>query len=332
MLAALRLKLLPFMPQGSTYAFVCNREDAEAILVWAWTIDRSLPASELKVQWPEPLLDEPGTGLRLVARDQGFEAQHWLSGRLSQSRWWPNMPSPEDWERFARGAGTSAEENPLPVATRPPKRTRPDLGWLRADTLPAVDPWTGWQWQALGLMTGAALSAALGIHLQTRHQLELDRALAATLKLERQAALTERTRYLQLRAEYEELRALVPTISQLELLDRILATGVLTPPPPKQDTSNAAATTALPGSIAAPAPGTTTVAPPAPSLAEWNYRNGQLKLSLDMPEGELAMLDTTRRIERMPGFKDVRIGLESSSTNLSLTMHIADTNDAGAKR
>ena len=335
MLAALRLQLLPFVPPSSVYAFACRPLGNGEVQVWVWRLGQDTQPADVRNQWPEPLLEEPGVGLRLVKRGSGAEAQCWRDGRLYQSRWWPRLPSEQDWERFVRAAGEDPDRHPLPATVRPARLARPELGWLRADTLPAADPWAGWRWQTATLSIGALIAFAMGAHWQTRQQLLHDQALAAQLRDKRQTALTERAHYQAVRADYEALSALSPKVSQLELLDKVISSGVLNPAPARvdqqaQDSATRAATTATPGISALP-PGYVAPTPPSPTLAEWDYRNGQLKFSLDIPEGELAMLDTTRRIERLPIFKDLRIGLESSNTSLTLSMRVLGTADGAAQ-
>lgn len=336
LLAALRLQLLPFMPANAAYAFVCRPLKDGEVQVWAWALDEDAQSAEVRNQWPEPLLEEAGTGLRLIQRGSGAEAQCWHNGTLHQSRWWPRPPSAQDWERFVRAAGEDPDRHPLAATVRPAKLAKPDLDWWRDDTLPTADPWANWRWQAALLGLGAVFAFAVGVHLQTRQQLEHDRSLAAQLRNQRQTALTERARYQALRADYEALSALSPKVSQLELLDKVIGSGVLNPAPTRSDPQVQGGSNAPPGSaaaagISAPPPGYVAPAPTPPILAEWDYRNGQLKLSLDIPEGELAMLDTTRRIEKLPAFGDVRIGLESNNTSLSLSMRVLDAGTGAAR-
>lgn len=329
--AALRLQLISFMPPGVNYAFVYQPQEQGEVQVWAWSLQPDDTAAGLRRQWPEPLLEAGGEGLRLVARGSGAEAQHWHAGRLRQTRWWQQAPHEQDWERFVRAAGEDPEQHPQPKAQRLDRLDQPDARWLRGDSLPTPDPWAGWRWQTAGLITGAVLALALGAHLQTRQQLAHDRTLAAQLRTERETALTQRAHYQALRVDYEALSALAPKVSQLELLDKVVSSGILTPVSAPARPENQAVT-ATPGAVSAPPPGYTPPAPVPTTLAEWDYRNGQLKLSLDIPEGELAMLDTTRRIEKLPAFSDIRIGLESSNTSLSLNMRVVDATSTGAPR
>lgn len=49
-------------------------------------------------------------GLRLLRQVRGVEGQYWRDGRLQASRWWPEEPGPEAWQRFARACGIGAED------------------------------------------------------------------------------------------------------------------------------------------------------------------------------------------------------------------------------
>ncbi len=57
--------------------------------------------------WPESTLHEPllDQGVRLLAALEGFEGQVWAGGILRVSRWWPRLPSDEEWQAFVRASG-----------------------------------------------------------------------------------------------------------------------------------------------------------------------------------------------------------------------------------
>jgi hypothetical protein len=174
------------------------------------------------------------------------------------------------------------------------------------------------------LLLGSVAAFGAGAHLQTVSQLREDQALLSRLSSEREQALGQRSRYLALKTDFEAMRALAPSSSQLELLDKVVASGILSALPAAPSPAPGASTAVgVANAIAAPAAPAAELPPPAPSLAEWDYRNNQLKLTLDVPEGQLVMLDITRRIERLQGFNDVRIGLDSSNTSIILNMRVA---------
>ncbi len=329
--SAVRLQLLPYTPAGAHLAFAYRQQGDGAIQAWLWQPAPNVAARELRQHWPQPLLEQPGDGLRLLARGAGSEAQYWQDGELRLTRWWPTAPSEQDWALFVRAAGLQPGDHPCPPRGAPVELGTPPQGWLRGDNLPAPDPWAGWRWQVALLLLGGLVAFGIGAHLQTLRQLREDQALLTQLRSEREQALGQRSRYLALRADFDALGALAPHNSQLELLDKVVSSGILATVPGLPAPA-ASATAAKPAgnTIAAPPPNAPVAVPPAPSLAEWDYRNGQLKLALDIPEGQLVMLDITRRIERLQGFSDVRIGLDSTNTSLILNMRIADTEPRSA--
>jgi hypothetical protein len=44
-------------------------------------------------------------GARLAAMTDGYEGQVWRDGLLAATRWWPEVPQPQAWIMFLRGAG-----------------------------------------------------------------------------------------------------------------------------------------------------------------------------------------------------------------------------------
>lgn len=330
--SALRLQLSSFFP-GKHFAYVFSTAAEGLVLCWAWEVDPALPARQVTKQWPEPLKEPAADGLRLVRRQAGFEAQSCADGQVQLSRWWPKIPDELDWTRFVRAAGQDCEQHPLPQPVSLRAEVALPKGWRSGNNLPKPDPWKGWHWQVMALALAMTVSGIAGLHWQSREQLKLDKQLLSELRSQREAMLNERAKYETLRQDHEALRALAPKLSQLELLDRVIGSGVLATPI-YPDTGHLAAAapvlSAAPGAlsgnaISAQAPGTPPAPPPpTPMLAEWDYRNSQLKLTLDIPEGEIAMLDTTRRIERLANFSGLKIGLETSNSSLVLTMKVGD--------
>lgn len=324
--SAVRLQLLPYVPTGARLAFAYRDLGDGQIQAWLWQPSQGVQARGLRQHWPQPLLEQAGNGLRLLARGAGSEAQYWIDSELRLTRWWPATPTEQDWTLFVRAAGLQPDDHPCPPRSAPIELGTPPREWLRGDNLPTPDPWAGWRWQAAVLLLGGLVAFGIGAHLQTLRQLRDDQTLLTQLRSEREQALGQRTRYLALRADFDALGALAPRNSQLELLDKVVSSGILAAPPglPVAAASAAAAKPAANNAISAPPSSAPVTAPPAPSLAEWDYRNSQLKLALDIPEGQLVMLDITRRIERLQGFSDVRIGLDSTNTSLILNMRVAD--------
>lgn len=337
LLAAVRLQLTQYMPAGP-FGFVCRAQRGGSVVAWAWAIGADAGSPRRSGYWAESALDAPAQGLRLVRRSAGFEAQQWVNGELLHSRWFEAMPNPDDWQRFARGCGVDPQDHPLPkpaVAARP---ARPPRGWRAGDNLPETDPWQGWHWQVGALVAGAVVAAALGAHMQARDQLRIDTQRLAALSSGREAALQARTGYEQAATDLESLRALAPRLSQLELLDRVTTSGIFTPvaatnpsaprPPPAQ-----AGAGSVPGMPLVPV----TTAPAATRLLEWDYRNGQLKMKLELPDRNVTLLGITRRLEQVPGLGLLRVGQDSADNTLTLSALVVEeagsaANAAGLRR
>lgn len=322
LLDAVRLQLTQYMP-ASSFGFVCRLQTGDMVMAWAWTIDASAGSPRRSGSWAESALDEPAEGLRLLRRSSGFETQQWSGDELRHSRWFETLPSADDWQRFVRGCGADPQDHPLPEPTVARSMQRPARGWLAGDNLPAADPWQGWRWQAAALGLGAIAAAALGAHLQTREQLRIDLERLNALSSGRKASMQARARYEQASGELEALRAMAPRLSQLELIDRVIASGIFAPmpasdsvPPPTKlaKTAAQAPVDATPGK---PMP----LNPPAPAarLLDWDYRNGQLKLTLELAARDVTLLEITRRLERVPGLGALRVGQDSADSTLTLS-------------
>ncbi len=318
LLDAVRLQLTQYLPAGS-FGFLCRTQAGGTLLVWAWALDGNV-RSPRRGGWAESVLDEPAQGLRLLRRAEGFEAQQWSGGELLHSRWFEALPDAAEWQRFVRGCGADPAEHPLPEPTVAPALRRPARGWLAGDNLPAVDPWQGWRWRVALLVLGTVAAAALGVHLQARQQLRIDTERLQALRGSREASLQARARYEQSASELEALRALVPRLSQLELLERVTASGIFAPA--------VAASAPLAKAPAVPAPGLPASASATGAVGarmlEWDYRNGQLKITLELPERDVTLLDVTRKLESVPGLGALRVGQDSAGNALTLSANIAE--------
>jgi len=320
MLDAVRLQLSQYLPAGP-FGFVVSRSKAgDAVVAWAWPIDADMRSPRRGGGWAETALDEPAQGLRLVRRSAGFEAQRWSDGELLHSRWLEAMPAQAEWQRFVRGCGVDPQDHPLPEPSVAHTLRRPARDWLAGDNLPAVDPWRGWRWQVALLLAGAVIAAAVAMHLQTRQQLRIDTERLQALSGGRAAALQARARYEQAASDLETLRALVPKLSQLELLDRVSASGIFAPAA-KPDAAKPVK--APPSPVPGMATATSLPEPAAARLLDWDYRNGQLKMTLELPERDVTLLDITRRLETVPGLGALRVGQDNTGNTLTLTASIA---------
>ncbi len=184
-----------------------------------------------------------------------------------------------------------------------------------------MDPWQGWRWQVALLLLGGVAAAALGVHLQTRQQLRIDTERLLALQGSREASLQARARYEKASRELEALRALVPRLSQLELLDRVIASGIFASAADERLSDSRQG----PGH---PAPGVPASAAATGSdgarMLEWDYRNGQLKMTLELPDRDVTLLDVTRRLESVPGLGALRVGQDSAGNTLTLSASIAE--------
>lgn len=348
LLEAVRLQLGQHL--AGAFGFACRQPADGTVLVWAW------PLAGTQVQRhrrPEPLFDPlPAAGLRLMRRAPGFEAQHWAQGELAHSRWFAEAPDDAVWGGFVRGCGLDPAAHPRPAALAVAPLPAPAQAWLAGDSLPRPDPWRGWRWQLAVLVVGSVVALALGAHLQTRAQLREDTQRLQTLRAAHEAALQARARYDVVAAEVARLREVVPKVSQLELLDRVVASGALAPGAGRQAAASGAAevpgkaaapgTAALPGMTASPgvaagpgmaaAPGAAaaSAAADAPRLVAWDYRTGLLRLTLQVPEQGTSYLDLTRRLERVAGLDALRVGQESTGNTLTISAAVPAAVDAPA--
>lgn len=130
--------------------------------VWS-SIDHLDVESDAVLVAESSLVPPPASdGVRLVALRDGVEGQVWAGGLLFASRWWPIVPSIDDWHRFLRAAGLAAEGG-LPhvevatLASVPWGEPHGRLAWSPAQLEAA-----GWRLVAVlvALVVGWQLSAA----------------------------------------------------------------------------------------------------------------------------------------------------------------------------
>jgi hypothetical protein len=311
---AVRLQLGQYAG-GAAFAFVCRRQTGGQVLAWMWPLTPTSAGgpSFRAQQSPEPLLEAAGSGLRLLRRDPGYEAQYWRGDDLLHSRWFAKVPDTDDWQQFARGCGQDPANSPLPNPEPARRDEKAGRGWIIGNSLPARDPWQGWHWQAALLILGALAAAGAGFHWQTRRQLSIENQRLDVLRSERELAIKERAKHDDVAAELQSLRALTPQLLQLELLDRVSASGIFTKP------VTTASATAPNSPASAPAATARLLAPTGAQLVEWDFRNGQLRMTLELANTELTLLDITRRLERVPGLGPLRVGQDSSNTLLTLS-------------
>ena len=106
----------------------------DAARIWVWDAGRvrdAMLTTGVKTgrvaALPEAALQARASdGLHLVTCLEGLEGQLWSHGELQASRWWPEMPSLEQWLEFRRASGLTVDAlTGSPPAENPPWRRRP---------------------------------------------------------------------------------------------------------------------------------------------------------------------------------------------------------------
>lgn len=106
----------------------------DAARIWVWDAGRVREAmltmgvkTGRVAALPEAALQARASdGLHLVTCLEGLEGQLWSHGELQASRWWPEMPSLEQWLEFRRASGLTVDAlKGSPPAENPPWRRRP---------------------------------------------------------------------------------------------------------------------------------------------------------------------------------------------------------------
>lgn len=250
---ALNLELAQWTPYAESEYYV-GWQGAYA-MVWGWDADKvrqAIIAHGLKPQrahlLPETVLQTPLTeGLSLSRCQEGIEGQLWHESKLVRNRWWPHLPSTEEWLMFQRDAAIPPSEqqaqppNPRTIMLNPQP-------WVSG--FDAADA-QGSQLEHLLLALGALLLLAptcwIGSHL-IKLQSHIAQLHAQQTKLQSTAdpIIQARSKALDNLARINELQALAPYPSQLQLMAKVAQ--VL-----PQDRSY---------------------------LKDWDYQSGQLKLTL----------------------------------------------------
>lgn len=122
---ALRLELAQWTPFADSDYYVGWH--GQQALVWCWDADKvkqAIAAQGLKQQrlriLPETVLQTPlQDGLCVTRCHEGYEGQLWRESQLDRSRWWPQLPTQDEWLMFQRDAGiTPNEQQTQPPAPR----------------------------------------------------------------------------------------------------------------------------------------------------------------------------------------------------------------------
>jgi len=137
--------------------------DMGLIIAWDQAAAREdLKRVELDIErcrlLPEPLWRQAGSdGLRIASGLEGMEGQVWRAGALQASRWWPQMPTSNEWQLFVH-AGAAADE--LPLLTDVPQAEA--VAWSDKAWAPSYGMYEGAGHEA-GLQTKVLAIAGVGI-------------------------------------------------------------------------------------------------------------------------------------------------------------------------
>lgn len=245
----------PFMRRGQYGVWT-----DDGAMVWCWDAERvamdaasqSLNPKKMTLV-PEPLMQPRQVdGLFLVRGLDGVEGQFWREQVLADCRWWAEAPSEAEWRNFQRDAGVMPEQQQVavPAPLVPEELTAP---WAKSAQL----GFAGSSSQQLeGAVVFMAVLGLVGVTawygstwLHTRQAMELRQA---ELKKAEQQSVPNREARQQALAALARIRT-VQNIDiypqQMEVMARI-ANSL-----PKDGTY----------------------------LTEWDYQNGQLKISVASP-------------------------------------------------
>lgn len=134
-MAALQMQAQSWQPFDESSCLYSVVGDEGVILAWdAAAASALLRQAELDPERtqliPETLLRKPDEdGVHLIACIEGVEGQVWREGLLRSSRWWPSMPSAEEWALFLHASACAAA--PLPEPARLPWLGKPWLAMQR---------------------------------------------------------------------------------------------------------------------------------------------------------------------------------------------------------
>lgn len=150
----------------------------------------------------------------------GFEARRWRHGRLLGSRWWPDLPSPAQWQTFLRGNGL-APTLPRPAPTDADLRMQP-LGGLQSGA------WAGQAqayWPLLATCAGAVVLAMFSYQLAAIARAHRDilatQQRVTALERHLDTVITARTRADDALSNVDAMLALRPPASQTRLMGEI---------------------------------------------------------------------------------------------------------------
>ena len=281
--SSLRLRLQQHLGAGQ-YGFCYQSDDGNAEL-WYW---RELEGAQNLYQsaatrgaagepWPEPLLREPlRDGVHIVACVRGYEGVVVRAQRTVQTRWFPEFPDIREWSAFVRDAGGAPGDFSPPPALDVRQISRAPRGWRLCSSL--IRPVSGAILAALGVVSIAGALVVIAV----AYGLKLDRLInAETAAYEKLTKDHAETIALQKEIDSREaflsrFRGVRPRNTQLELMNSLQESGVLG----EGDKV---------------------------SLAEWEYRDGRLRLQFAVSVGDFALGQFLATVEKLPAFGEIRL-------------------------
>lgn len=279
---ALRLELTQWTPFANSDYYVGWH--GQHALVWGWDADKvqqAIAAQGLKPRrtriLPESALRPPfENGLCLSRCHEGYEGQLWRDSQLEHGRWWPQLPTPEEWLMFQRDAGIPPNEQqgqpPAPRVT--PLNFQP---WINV-TGSAGDQEMQLERLVIALCIFLLLIPTFwhgfGVFKMQRGTAQL-RTQQAKLQREADPIMQARSQALDHLARINALRAIAPYPDQLALMEKIAQ-----------------------------------VLPPDKSyIKDWNFQPGQLKITINSTNdistslliGALQQAGPFRDVKALPG-------------------------------
>jgi hypothetical protein len=272
--AVLQLKVQQWSPFRETASY-CIWQEGYA-QVWIWNQQQQqmlLREVGLKkatvfpetVLYPRPLAHV----IQLIESIEGVEGQIWNNGLLTGSHWWAQLPSKVEWNNFQRQHHFPANVL-MPTPFQPPKLKRP---WGKnRKFMGSLNIYRESLWLTLGTIIFTTLFTWQIVTIW-RWQQALHQIQAPVEQLTEQVApiLTARTQAMQDKSQIEQILALIPFPSQLELMAQV--------------------------SQLLPQSGTI--------IKEWYYQAGELRFTI-----ETTRRDPTFYVENfqmVPWFKDVKV-------------------------
>ena len=298
---ALQLELAQWTP-FSHPAYYVGWNGAQA-LIWAWDNEKVGAAIAAQGQkparvevLPETLLQTPlHSGPCLARCIDGFEGQLWRSGKLQNSRWWPQPPSAQEWLMFQRDAGVPPDEQLQEVPTAR-GGVLADQAWLNAAG--QADSAVVYEQLAYAAIALALLLPTLWYGSQWYHLQDSTRQLGE----KRQAMQAEATPIAQARSQALDAQARIQSLSKLS-------------PYPDQLVLIAKLTQILPQDKS--------------MLKDWDFQNGQLKFTLT-GQSDISATHTIGLLQQAGAFRDVKALPGRDPKSVTFQMDVLPHATAGA--